>query len=259
MLRMFINMDQSIDRLTAIQEQLVHLGIDAERVSGVNGRLLTDSECEELTYPSNHFETKVRFTRDLTKGEIGCFLSHRKCWMHLLNSEEEWGLIFEDDMLFSEKAVNFILNENWIPDHLDVIQLHVTNPNEYGLVDSEKIQLDDQTQLVRQLRPIPLTTGCYLISRKAAQLALLLSRKLPAPVDNFLFSPWFEFASSMPVWNLYPAIAIARGVESEIGKLSTKRVNKAPFWIRHGLTRYLMDRRIKQNQKKGDKFLMTFK
>ena len=259
MLRMFVNMDQSVDRRKVIEEQLARIGVKAERVVGVNGRALSDEQCRKLTYPNDHFETKVRFTRDLTKGEIGCFLSHRECWRRLLASQERWGLIIEDDMMFSERAKVFFKDESWIPEGIDFIQLHVTHPNEVGTIGFDKVKINAQDCLVRQLRPIPLTTGCYMISREGAQLALLLSRKLPAPVDDFMFSPWFQIAHDMPVWNLYPAIAKARDIESEIGMRNKKNVNKAPFWIRHGLMRLLMDRRIKQEQKRGENFLMTFK
>ena len=262
MLRMFINMDQSVDRRKVIEDQLARLGVKAERVAGVNGRALSDEQCRELTYPHDHFETKVRFTRDLTKGEIGCFLSHRECWKRLVASDERWGLIIEDDALFSERARVFFEDAEWVPQGIDVVQLHVTHPNEKGLIAPPRILLDKSkgsAQLVTQLTPIPLTTMCYMISREGAQLALLLSKRLPAPVDDFLFSPWFEFVQHMPVWNLYPAVAHAADVESEIGQRNKKSVHKAPFWIRHGLTRFLMDRRIKQHQKQGEEFLMSFK
>ena len=110
MLRFVINLDSSKDRLVSISQRLNELGIPFERIPAVNGRTLSDQQISQITYPYDHFESKVRFTRELTKGEVGCFLSHRKCWERLLESEEEWALIMEDDINISNMPLEDIIS-----------------------------------------------------------------------------------------------------------------------------------------------------
>ena len=106
---------------------------------------------------------------------------------------------------------------------------------------------------------MPLGTQCYLISKRAAKRALELSERLPAPVDNFLFSLWFDLANEFQVWRTDPVLVTQnQNIASAIGSRSKKSVQKAPFWIRHGLTRFLLDRRIKKQQKMGQPFEFKF-
>ena len=90
MLRFVINLDSSPERLAGISERLNELGIPFERIPAINGLALSDEQVAALTYPLDHFESRIRFPRELSKGEIGCFLSHRMCWQRLLESKDDW-------------------------------------------------------------------------------------------------------------------------------------------------------------------------
>lgn len=260
MLRFVINLDSSKDRLVSITNRLRELGVPFERVPAVNGRALSDQEISQITYPYNHFESKVRFTRELTKGEIGCFLSHRKCWEKLLESDKQWALIMEDDIQISNIAPPYMLSTDWIPDQVSICQLSCLEAVQNGRIQEDTITLSNEVSLVAPLAPPPLGTQCYLISRQAAQAAIELSKRLPAPVDNFLFSPWFEMSHKFTIWRTSPTLVVPNeDVDSDIGQRTKKTVKKAPFFIRHGLTRFLLDRKIKKHQHGGKAFTFKFK
>ena len=260
MLRFVINLDSSKDRLVSITSRLRELGVPFERVPAVNGRALSDQEISQITYPYNHFESKVRFTRELTKGEIGCFLSHRKCWEKLLESDKQWALIMEDDIQISNIAPPYMLSTDWIPDQVSICQLSCLEAVQNGRIQEDTITLCNEVSLVAPLAPPPLGTQCYLISRQAAQAAIELSKRLPAPVDNFLFSPWFEMAHLFTVWRTAPTLVIPNEeIDSDIGKRTKRVVKKAPFFVRHGLTRFLLDRKVKKHQQGGKAFTFKFK
>lgn len=40
--------------------------------------------------------------RPLRRGEIGCYLSHLKCWNLILKTEKPYGLVLEDDVVFTD-------------------------------------------------------------------------------------------------------------------------------------------------------------
>lgn len=260
MLRFVINLDSSTDRMNRVSKRLDELNIPFERISAVNGQTLSDEFISQITYPYNHFESRVRFPRTLTKGEIGCFLSHRKCWEKLLESDEQWALIMEDDILISDLAPKFMLSTDWIPPEVKVVQLSWSLQIQKGRIREEVIPIDNIVDLVAPLYPEPLGCQCYIISREFAKAALSLSEKLEAPVDVIIFSPYFELANTFTIWRTAPTLVVANEeIESDIGQRTHKAVEKAPFLIRHGLSRILLKRKVKHYQSQGKEFTFVFR
>lgn len=259
MLSLLINLAESKERLSKINCRLAELGLNFERIEAINGKLLSQETKDLLTYPFNHFESKVRFTRELTDGEIGCFLSHRKCWERLLSSNENFALILEDDIEIADIAVKYMNNDSWIPPSVEICQLSCLEAKQKGRINNKIITIDNFLQLVEPIYPIPLGTQCYIISRKVAKKALSLSERLPCPVDNFLFSPWFYISNKHTIWRTTPTLVIPKqNILSTIGNRDKTSVKKAPFFIRHGLTRMIMDHKIKHKIKKGTPFTFRF-
>lgn len=259
MLRFVINLDSSTERMDRMSRRLNELKISFERIPAVNGRDLSDELISQITYPYNHFESRVRFPRTLTKGEVGCFLSHRKCWEKLIESNEEWALIMEDDIRISDSAPKYMLSADWIPSGVKIVQLSWSLPIQKGRIRDEVIPIDNIVDLVAPLYPEPLGCQCYIISREFAKAALSLSEKLEAPVDVIIFSPYFELANTFTVWRTAPTFVVANEeIESDIGQRTHKAVEKAPFLIRHGLTRILLKRKVKHYQSQGKEFTFVF-
>ena len=69
--------------------------LDIEFVDAVDGRLLSPAERENLFDDSKCLSLIGRL---LNGGEVGCTLSHRKCYQKLLDSNESFAVIFEDDI-----------------------------------------------------------------------------------------------------------------------------------------------------------------
>ena len=100
MLRLVVNLNRSPERWKAIKTQLDRLKIPVERLEAVDGKLLSEEVVGNLT-SSVHFS----MGRELERGEIGCFLSHRKCWERLLDTDEKYALVLEDDLILSDRFV----------------------------------------------------------------------------------------------------------------------------------------------------------
>lgn len=259
MLKLLINLDRSTDRLNRMKDQLNKLGIEYSRIDALDGSKLSDNQISQITYPLSHYESKFRFTRELTRGEIGCFLSHRKCWLELVHSNHRFALIMEDDIKISSAAAPYLCSASWLPTDVDICQLSCLRNYLKGKIRPRIIEIDSNIKLVAPLSPPPLGTQCYIISKRAAKLAISLSEKLPAPVDDFLFTLWFDLANKFTIWRTSPTLVIPQQeVESEIGDRKQK-VRKAPFFVRHGIKRILTDLKIKRIQKKGIPFTFEFK
>ena len=93
-----INLKESVDRRNyVLGETGKYPFMDVEIVEGVNGKLMDDSEIDQV-FDVEKF--RKRYGRLPVKGEIGCALSHRKCYHNLLSTTEPYALILEDDVSF---------------------------------------------------------------------------------------------------------------------------------------------------------------
>jgi GR25 family glycosyltransferase involved in LPS biosynthesis len=93
--------------------------IGFKRIEGVNGRLLDLNE-----YLSDESHKKIikaekngyrKYHYELTRGAVGCYLSHLNCYKEIATQKEEYGIIFEDDVK--------ILKPNLLNDINTVIEL----------------------------------------------------------------------------------------------------------------------------------------
>lgn len=84
-------------RRKAHMEQVLaeHAYLDVTYIDAINGYLLSDKRCAEA------FDMTACYAhngRALHRGEIGCTLSHRRCYHRLLTSTAPYVLILEDDI-----------------------------------------------------------------------------------------------------------------------------------------------------------------
>lgn len=245
MLRFVINLDRVPDRWQKMNTRLAELGISVERLSAVDGSAFGNK------IPECYTGATVRYPRFMSAGEVACFLSHRKCWERLIDSDEEWALCMEDDLLISDRALQFMCNTDWIPVDVNILQLSSLYPNSSESIRKDKIKIDNKTELVMPLIPSPVGTQAYLISRKAAQWAIDNSAGFTCPVDEFLFSLWFEMANKFPTWRLSPVCVIEDRESTTVITRGKKR--KLPFFVRHGFHHLFLEWQVYLKRRKGVK------
>lgn len=116
-----INLERRSERRIKMQWSFDVLGIDVETFFAVDGRNLTDSYLDEINVRIMDGYSDPYHYRTMTKGEVGCFLSHYYIWERMVKLEQKEVLILEDDVIFEpyflERAEN-IMNEarskkNW--------------------------------------------------------------------------------------------------------------------------------------------------
>lgn len=93
-----INLKDAVSRREYMRKQLQLLppSLSVEFVEAVDGRIMSSQERE------NKFDTekfRLRYTKEVRPGEIGCTLSHQMCYEKLMHSEEKYALILEDDIV----------------------------------------------------------------------------------------------------------------------------------------------------------------
>ena len=93
-----INLKHRADRKHRTEEQLTKHGLTGKFIEAVNGSYLDINKLEDDGY------LNVKRKR-MRRGEIGCYLSHIKCWLEILKSNAPMGLIFEDDIILKSDFV----------------------------------------------------------------------------------------------------------------------------------------------------------
>ncbi len=213
MIRFFINLDRSKDRLSALQKQFENLNVDFIRIPAIDGSQLDATYVQSIQAPYD----KNLMLYPLSSGEIGCFLSHRSCWEKFLASNEEWAFIMEDDVLISKNAKHFLMNHDWIPNGVHIIHASLCENPLNARISNNKHKLNNDYYLCRNIYPQIYGTMGYFISKEAARFALETTNQyLPNTVDDFLFGPYHKFSKRFPYWKLNPSIILSSEVESII-------------------------------------------
>jgi hypothetical protein len=85
-----LNLDRSHQRWQNTQEQLLRAGLEVQRLSAVDGRLMSR---EELLKVSTRMALFLQ-----PRGVIGCYLSHRRFWQMVVDRKMDYAVILEDDV-----------------------------------------------------------------------------------------------------------------------------------------------------------------
>ena len=115
-----INLCTSPYRLTTSQQRLAEQNIDFIRVEAVSGKALTAQQI------ARHYSEEIntqKYHSGLTKGQIGCYFSHRKTWQLIADGEYEFAVILEDDFELSGDLSEAIETVSKLDFQWDLIKL----------------------------------------------------------------------------------------------------------------------------------------
>jgi glycosyl transferase family 25 len=91
---LIIHMPGSTNRAANVEHLLFSLP-EAQVVEAVNGRDVVARNAMSVRPGDLHAPS---YPFRLGPGEVGCFLSHRRCWQRIVDSDWDYALIVEDDL-----------------------------------------------------------------------------------------------------------------------------------------------------------------
>lgn len=217
-----INLDQSTDRLAQCDKLLQQHNLAYERVPAVLGKNLSDAEVDKYY---DETANRKKHYRTLSKGEIGCYLSHRECWRRIATSDAPYGVVLEDDINITgdvKKAIELIqsVEFDW-----DLVKLAPYNRKTRKVVLSHK--LDQEFELVVHNKPM---SGCAatIYSKQGAQRLLDATEQFYRPVDTDIQHFWEK---GIEVWSLAPYV-FQQNLDSESTITATRKHNTKRHWAR---------------------------
>ena len=172
-----INLEQSTDRRAAMGARLDQLHINYSFFKAVNGHALNIDTLPAYAKTCR----RLFFGRDLTKGEIGCLLSHKAVYQHIVDNNIERAIILEDDVFIEPSFPQIIREIIQSPVKWDVIRFLA-----YDKVQKIGRNVFELPSKPHVLARIPTTSGgayCYMINQKAARVLLHHMQKNVLPVD----------------------------------------------------------------------------
>jgi glycosyl transferase, family 25 len=174
-----LNLDQSSDRMAHMDKMLKDLGLNYERISAVDGSKLTDPEVKALYSP---FWFGIFHGRQISRGELGCALSHRLCYRRILTEGLEWALILEDDCVLDKDTPQILEQLNGATTAFDVVQLYYT---ENRVHETKVIGSVLERELI-SFTGAHASAIAYIVTRQGAQ-KLLKSRRVVLTADKFVW------------------------------------------------------------------------
>lgn len=163
-----INLEKDTERKKYIVSQCMTFNLDCTVIPAVDGRKLSEDDLNKLIDPEK--------SRGMTRGEIGCSLSHYNIYKKIVDDNIQHALILEDDARLEPNIHNAlkILEKN-ISEAPTIVLLGPIN--KYSTLDSK--QVSDEFKMVNVLEAA-LSHG-YVINISAAKKLI-----------KFLYPIWLE-------------------------------------------------------------------
>uniref|UniRef100_A0A8C7IVX7 Collagen beta(1-O)galactosyltransferase 2b n=1 Tax=Oncorhynchus kisutch TaxID=8019 RepID=A0A8C7IVX7_ONCKI len=98
-----INLKRRLDRRQRMLSTMTSLGLQATLTDAVDGKALNTSQLQALGIEMIPGYQDPYSGRVLTRGEIGCFLSHHSAWVQLVERGLSKVLVLEDDVRFEPR------------------------------------------------------------------------------------------------------------------------------------------------------------
>lgn len=199
-----INLKTSVERRKNVENMLKneHL-IDYEFIVAVDGREMSEEERKNIF----DIEYAEKFYgRDIKPGEIGCALSHQKCYRRIMERNLPYALILEDDISIVENISN---NIGYLEKYLNSdIPTVILLSGRFYYTKKEKIS--NSTRKIGKVIDAYLAHA-YLINQNAAKLAI-------EDRPWFMADNWKYFIKKgIKVYGLIPHVVDQnRGLQSDI-------------------------------------------
>ena len=179
---------------------------------------------------------RLCYGKDLTRGELGCFFSHRAVLEKIVKNKVTISLVLEDDVVLSGDfriVLDCLINCSYPWEAIRFLG----KPKIAKLMQTKIIRLYNDYYLTR-LATSPGGAYAYLISYEGAKKLLKSMKKVSCPNDTIMGLPW---KSGLDVLTVQPGIATwDKKFESAIGNQRYEK-NKLIGWERlvYPLTRLL--------------------
>jgi len=224
-----INLERSAVRRRHILSEAEKCGLDYEFIKAVDGQALTQSDIEELC----DLEAVKASPDWLTPGMLGCALSHYQIYRRIAEADDEMAFVLEDDMVLPRDLPELLDGISAKIASNEIITLYYFSFSPCLLSKQDAVRATDGYELYFPIDVSqPITTGGYVITKKAAES--LLKIILPIRVGPDSWGYFYDNNGFESFRCVYPVPLRFNGAKSDI------HVQKG----RGRVTRFIDEKRI---------------
>jgi GR25 family glycosyltransferase involved in LPS biosynthesis len=171
-----INLERSEHRRRFALNHLASLGLSGEIFPAVDGRRLEPAEIDRSYSDALAHE---RFSRSLSKAEIGCALSHLRLYDRIAQSGVPVTLVLEDDAMLGDDGPEALaaLIAEW-PADADVVQL-IYESRDHVRVSPRLVRFTME-------RSMPVAAAAYLLTPAGARKLIDHAYPIHYPADSLI-------------------------------------------------------------------------
>ena len=237
-----INLTKSTDRLEYIYQQTRLIGIRIERFPAIYGKDIMDSIKPYVAWKSVPIPPPTNINAHPLPGEIGVYMSHITLWKQLLESEHEYYMVIEDDVILSPNLLYLDDIISKLPSNWDFVFLGVNilgcknqHMEPHSNIDGKNTVVSVTNQLFKVNR---LLSECmagafgYIVRKKGAMVLFTNALPITMPIDVYIQSN----ISNINIYALSPPLVhVGLDFDSTINGASSKE-QKGAFGIKGKFT-----------------------
>lgn len=223
-----INLDRSPDRLAFMSEQLDRLPIPWQRVSAIDGKTLGPPQPDVIdvaAYMRSH-------GKPVNMNRVGCYLSNVKVMQQFLESDAEFAVILQDDVVLGADFAGLIgalIDDCALWDMVKLAAFH--NPLTIA------VRTYDGGAKLASMLTRTTSAAAYLVNRHAAERYVEKLLPMHVPFDHAFDRAWyfgFRLFGVLP----FPAKSQSAGVSTITGVEGHSPDKKFPWWQRSTVLAY---------------------
>lgn len=175
-----INLDRSHERLQAMHQIFMESKVPYEKIRGFDASKEDLSACQiDLdAFRKNHGRLSPR------KGEIGVYQSHLKAIQNFIESDKEFAVVLEDDVVLEAEFTQSLEQLLQWSDAWDLVPLfHFHSGGAIAVRENQGVELKVFLAHIS-------SAAAYLLNRKAAKNLLKNLKHQKACIDHSLFEAW---------------------------------------------------------------------
>lgn len=212
-----INLQNDVEKKAHMMKLSNSLELNFEFINAVNGENLSDSQIDAVSNPSL---SKKELGRELSRGELGCALSHISIFKTIVHQEIDVALILEDDVDISADLLSILNSLEELPDNWELILCGYyadtatekkSEPSFWG--NKNIVHLFQTVRLVE----VAYGTHGYLINTQGAKKLLKELTTIIKPIDHYTGSETYVnmYATCPRVITLNPDLKKLSTIEAE--------------------------------------------
>lgn len=193
-----INCDNHKDRILKFDKSAKNINLNYYRISCIYGKNFNDKNIYEM------YKNKIIANTDFINIiEVSIFFSHIYCWLIILNSNYEYGIICEDDITFKKNFINKVnkilntLHKN--NKNFDLLYLWNGNWQKTKGYLKNILKITNELDIRQETKKFNAGTVCYIISKNTIHKLLKKALPINNPVDIFIGT----FYNKLNIYTLY--------------------------------------------------------